>query len=265
MAAKRKQFTIETKYQAILQVEKGVQKMVVAADLGISASTLSTWLTTKDTTRAAYESGAFSGKAKRMKPGQFPTTETSLVAWGKPLDAGIIANFKSHCRQLYTLGVLCPALEAGEPPNYELYDAIEVMIQAWDLVTPRTITRCFRHAGFTHPDVVENTPEEDEEQDLPLVQLAARLQAAGMACSIEDANRILTEEEGLQTHGLMSDQDIVDEVLGTHAEEDRITGDGPDWETAHELSLCLKTIGQQNEPIRKQTTMSQYFSNRITL
>ena len=93
------------------------------------------------------------------------------------------------------------------------------MIQAWDLVTPRTIARCFRHAGFTHPDVVENTPEED----LPLVQLAARLQVAGMPCSIEDANRILTEEEGLQTHGLMSDQDIVDEVLGTNAEEDGIT------------------------------------------
>ena len=42
-----------------------------------------------------------------------------------------------------------------------------------------------------------------------------------------------------------------------------IYGDGPDWETAHKLSLRLKTIGQQNEPIRKQTTMSQYFSNRI--
>ena len=52
----------------------------------------------------------------------------------QPLDAGIIANFKSHYRHLYTLGVLCPALEAGESPNYELYDAIEVMIQAWDLV-----------------------------------------------------------------------------------------------------------------------------------
>ena len=129
------------------------------------------------------------------------------------------------------------------------------------------------------------------------MQLAARLQAAGMPCSIEDANRILTEEEGLQTHGLMSDQDIVDEVLGTNAEEDGITssqdmiditevvharpthsqymetvntirmysiyGDGPDWETAHKLSILLKTIGQQNELIRKQTTMSQYFSNRI--
>ena len=92
MAAKRKQFTIETKYQAILQVEKGVQKKVVAADLGISASTLSTWLKTKDTTKAAYESGAFGGKTKRMKPGQYPKMETALVAWMHETRA---ANF--HC------------------------------------------------------------------------------------------------------------------------------------------------------------------------
>ena len=81
MAAKRKQFTIETIYQAILQVEKGVQKKVVAADLGISPSTLSTWLKAKDTTKTAYESGAFGGKTKRMKPGQYPKMETALVAW----------------------------------------------------------------------------------------------------------------------------------------------------------------------------------------
>ena len=81
MAAKRKQFTIETKYQAILQVEKDVQKKVVAANLGISDNTLSTWLKTKDTTKAAYESGAFGDKIKRMKPGQYPRMETALVTW----------------------------------------------------------------------------------------------------------------------------------------------------------------------------------------
>ena len=41
-----------------------------------------------------------------------------------------------------------------------------------------------------------------------------------------------------------------------------IYGDGPDWETAHKLSLRLKTIGQQNELIRTQTTMSQYFNKK---
>ena len=43
MASKRKQYTIDSKYQAIKQVENGVQKKVVAEDFS--------------TTKAAYESG----------------------------------------------------------------------------------------------------------------------------------------------------------------------------------------------------------------
>ena len=74
------------------------------------------------------------------------------------------------------IGHLCPALEGGEPPNYELYDAEEVMLHAWDLVTPMTITRCCRHAGFEHPGGTVSTHQEDEEECLPLVQLADRLQ-----------------------------------------------------------------------------------------
>ena len=81
MASKRKQYSLETKYNAIMQVEKGVQKKVVAEDLGISASTLSTWLKAKDNTKAAYESGTFGSKTKRMKPGQYPKTEAAVVTW----------------------------------------------------------------------------------------------------------------------------------------------------------------------------------------
>ena len=51
MDCKRKQYAIETIYQAIMQVEKGVQKKSVADNFGISASTLSTWLKTKDITK----------------------------------------------------------------------------------------------------------------------------------------------------------------------------------------------------------------------
>ena len=91
MAAKRKQFTMETKYQAILQVEKGIQKKIVAADLGISPSTLSTWLKAKDATKTAYESGAFGGKTKRMKPGHYPKMEAALLAWMHEARAANIA------------------------------------------------------------------------------------------------------------------------------------------------------------------------------
>ena len=56
------------------------------------------------------------------------------------------------------------------------------MLHAWDLVTPMTITRCCRHAGFKHPGGTGSANDEDEAECLPLVQLAARLQGAGMPC-----------------------------------------------------------------------------------
>ena len=34
----------------------------------------------------------------------------------QPMDQGIIANFKSHYWHIYTLGHMCPALEAGKKP-----------------------------------------------------------------------------------------------------------------------------------------------------
>ena len=93
----------------------------------------------------------------------------------------MVVLFDSENASVY-IGHLCPALEGGEPPNYELYDAEEVMLHAWDLVTPMTITRCCRHAGIKHPGGTGSTHDEDEEECLPLVQLAARLQADGIPC-----------------------------------------------------------------------------------
>ena len=40
----------------------------------------------------------------------------------------MVVLFDSENASVY-IGHLCPALEGGEPPNYELYDAEEVMLQ----------------------------------------------------------------------------------------------------------------------------------------
>ncbi|CAL4219236.1 unnamed protein product, partial [Meganyctiphanes norvegica] len=85
----------------------------------------------------------------------------------QPLDQGIIANFKSHYRHMYTLGYLWPDMEAGKPPAFNLFDVIQVAAQAWSMVTSRTIARCFKRAGFKHLAVTEPTPQEEEE-NLPL-------------------------------------------------------------------------------------------------
>ena len=80
----------------------------------------------------------------------------------QPLDQGIIANFKSHYRHIFTLNHLCPAMKADKPLDFDVLKALDVCVQAWSRVTPRTIARCFRRAGFMHPDIVG---DDDEDED----------------------------------------------------------------------------------------------------
>ena len=88
------------------------------------------------------------------------------------------------------------------------------------MLTPRTIARCFRRAGFKHPNITEPTPEEDEEENLPLAQLATRLTGVGIPCDTVEVNRILTEDEGLQTHGISTDDEIANGILCQEDEEE---------------------------------------------
>ena len=210
----------------------------------------------------------------------------------QPLDQGIIANMKSHYRHLYTLGHLLPAMEAGVRSTYNLFDALGVVTQAWGLVTPRTIARCFRRAGFKHPNITEPTPEEDEEENLPLTQLATRLTSVGIPCDTAEVNRILTEEEGLQTHGISTDDEIANAVLPQEEEEIEQTevdpvptkpshreflaamehlkvlqvyasfDDAPEMDDLSELLLKVQTMCIRHEPKKRQTTLHQFFAPR---
>ena len=49
--------------------------------------------------------------------------------------------------------------------------ALQYCVQAWDMVMPRTISRCFKHASFKNPAVIELTTEELEEENIPLAIL----------------------------------------------------------------------------------------------
>lgn len=75
-----------------------------------------------------------------------------LTAFIQPLDAGVIRCFKAHYRR----GFLRKVLErdaANEPHIYRInqLEAMQLTIQAWDLVTPGTIVNCWRHTGICPP------------------------------------------------------------------------------------------------------------------
>ncbi|WAR03293.1 TIGD4-like protein, partial [Mya arenaria] len=72
--------TIEVKFNALLEVERGVKtKAQIARELNINSSTLSTWL--KNTTAIKEGFRNFSPKRKTMKSGKWDELEAELIKW----------------------------------------------------------------------------------------------------------------------------------------------------------------------------------------
>ncbi len=78
---KRKTHTLETKYKAIIDVEKKKSKTLVAKELGIPLNTLSTWLSKADYYKDNFQMQKFGGSAKRLKKGQYEGVEDGLELW----------------------------------------------------------------------------------------------------------------------------------------------------------------------------------------
>ena len=72
--------TIEFKYAAIMEVEKGVKsKAQIARDLGLNSSTLSTWLNQSDSIKQGYEK--FGPKRRNMRKGKWEELEDAVLKW----------------------------------------------------------------------------------------------------------------------------------------------------------------------------------------
>ena len=76
-----------------------------------------------------------------------PNTTAKL----QPCDQGIIQNLKVQYRK-YLLIKLIAAIEAKEDFSPNLLDALYLLCLSWENVSVQTITNCFHHCGFSHPD-----------------------------------------------------------------------------------------------------------------
>ena len=81
MAPKRQQFSVETKYKALCEIDKGAKKTYVAEKLRIPPNTLSTWIKNQNKIKEAYESGECSSKAKKIRAADNPDVEKAINTW----------------------------------------------------------------------------------------------------------------------------------------------------------------------------------------
>ena len=76
--------SLETKYEVLIEVEKGTRsKKQIADQYGLAQSTLSTWLKKGEDIKNAYLNGDFSSKRKKLRTAGYPEVEEALLKWFK--------------------------------------------------------------------------------------------------------------------------------------------------------------------------------------
>ncbi|GBL82728.1 hypothetical protein AVEN_263781-1 [Araneus ventricosus] len=104
------------------------------------------------------------------------------------------------------------AIDRKEQLQVSVLNAIFYIDQSWNMVSQKTIANCFRHAGF-HSSPESEELLEDDDEDLPLTELAEKLRNRGYA--IPNENLYTKIDEDLATNSEASIQDIVSNVLNS--------------------------------------------------
>ena len=119
----------------------------------------------------------------------------------QPMDQGVIQNVKVQYRKLLLRELLLKLEECHSVTELikkvTVLDAVNWICEAWDNVTPLTIQRCFRKAGFS----IDIDTNEDIEDDLPLSELAALLRRAAPAIGMDvlAAEAFVSADESVPT------------------------------------------------------------------
>ncbi|CAH0731050.1 unnamed protein product, partial [Brenthis ino] len=149
---------------------------------------------------------------KNIKIKYLPPNTTSKL---QPLDQGIIQSFKMHYRKEVVRRFLAD-VERQTPTTIDVLQAMWMIAKAWNLVTEKTIANCFKKSGF-------KVTCEDEEDDLPLAELARTWQRVQEELHLQDTDfeDFVTFDNDLAICGELTDADIVTSVLPvTNAEAD---------------------------------------------
>ena len=92
MAAKRKAFDIETKYNALNDIQKGVKsRQAIASEYGVSVNTLNGCYRTRDAITDPFEKQEFGPKRKKMRKSPYEDLETALDVWLREMRSRDIA------------------------------------------------------------------------------------------------------------------------------------------------------------------------------
>ncbi|XP_061191526.1 tigger transposable element-derived protein 6-like [Saccostrea echinata] len=177
----------------------------------------------------------------------------------QPMDAGIIKAFKAHYRrQLVAHYIDCA--EKNKEQTVDLRQALHMVKMAWDCVSTKTITNCYRHvqilpeaedAQFDEDDLPlshlrrQNEDEEDDD-DVPLLQLMQQMRQLPSATDMTAEKYVNIDAEEETGHHLTDDDILMlvsreEEVPDCNSDEDKEEEEARDI-TIAEAKQCIQTL-----------------------
>ncbi|XP_025030937.1 tigger transposable element-derived protein 3-like isoform X2 [Python bivittatus] len=163
------------------------------------------------------------------------------LSWLRPLEQGVIQNFKCHYRRRLLTHLLVRCNSRGSAPisRFSRYltlpDAVHLVVQAWSEVCPQTIANSFKAAGFSvNPRIL--TPP------LEVVQ--------ALGCKDQDQfERFVLMDEGLECFG---DQEGAEATKGVqqHQEPPSARAEGKE-EKEEPLSFSCPSKAEVLESLAK--------------
>ena len=124
------------------------------------------------------------------------------------MDQGIIQNLNVHYRKRVLLRYIAD-IDQSKASHISVLDAIHMLSQAWNCVTPQTITNSFRHACFSTDNVAATSNDDEDfdvEDDIPL----SRLREHGLTPDV--LTELTRLDDAIQTCAELTDDDIVVEI-----------------------------------------------------
>ncbi|GBB84041.1 hypothetical protein RclHR1_10690004 [Rhizophagus clarus] len=154
-----------------------------------------------------------------------PNTTTKL----QPCDAGIIHSFKCHNKRLFIQNRIdaYDDVQDGiveELADYTIYDALQNAAEAWSMVSPQTISNCWKKTGILLPSINETgeIPDDDsvfsdDSFDMDIDEIKALI--SQLPKSDLSVYEYLHIEDEMPEGGL-TDFEIVDTIRNANKEEE---------------------------------------------
>ena len=160
-----------------------------------------------------------------------PPNTTPLT---QPMDAGVIKNLKHYYRLSLSVRQLA-ALEHGIEFKLSLYQSIQILCTAWEKVSAKTITNCFKKAGFDCDGdrLDEGVQDDNDELDTAINCLRRHVDVPEQV----NAEMMVTIDSDMETSlESLSDEEIAD------PEDDIEEGVVPEDVTAYDAFVALDKL-----------------------